>query len=84
MMSLLTYVTLSPPLSGTVPSYLYPGSLVRDFVGDWVIKLSWETVVVLHGLESLYTVTLVKRHKTPFMVGVSQIRPLMAYHSSLF
>ena len=84
LMSLLTYVTLSPPLSGTVPSYLYPGSLIRDVVGDWAIKLSWQVVVVLHGLESLYTVTLVKRHKTPFMVGVSQTHPPVACHSSPF
>lgn len=84
LMSLLTYVTLSPPLSGTVPSYLYPGSLIRDVVGDWAIKLSWQVVVVLHGLESLYTVTLVKRHKTPFMVGVSQTHPPVACYSSPF
>ena len=75
MLAFLTYVTLSPPLPGSVPHYLYPGSLIRDTVGDRVIKLSWGAVVVLHTLESLYTVTLVKRHRTPFRVGVSPTHP---------
>jgi hypothetical protein len=72
MIALLIYVTLSPPLSSTTPPYSYPGSLIRDLVGDWLIKFSWGTMLVLHGLESLYTATLVKRHKTPFGVGVSE------------
>jgi hypothetical protein len=33
-------VTLFPPLPSTAPPYLYPGSLIRDVVGDWVIRLS--------------------------------------------
>jgi len=72
MMASLIYVTLSPPSSGTIPPYLYPGSLIRDFVGDRIVQFSWGIVVVFHGLESLYTATLVKRHKTPFGVGVSR------------
>ncbi|KAF9653576.1 hypothetical protein BDM02DRAFT_3182587 [Thelephora ganbajun] len=70
---LLTYVTLSPPLSSNVPPYLYPGSFIQNFVGEWVIKFSWGTVVVLHALESLYTATLVKRHRTPFRVGAMYV-----------
>jgi len=72
MMTSLTYVTLSPPLSGIVPPYFYPGSLIRDLFGDWFIKFSWGILVVLHVLESLYTATLVKRYRTPFGVGVSK------------
>ena len=72
MMASLLYVTLSPPLSNAIPPYLYPGSLIRDFVGDRFVQFSWGIVVVFHGLESLYTATLVKRHKTPFGVGVSR------------
>jgi len=82
--ALLTYVTLSPPLSTTVPPYLYPGSLIRDIAGEWVLKLSWGTVVVFHLLESIYTVTLVKKHRTPFMVGVSGACTLMTWFSLLF
>lgn len=84
LMTLLTYVTLSPPLSSTIPPHLYPGSLIRDAIGDWVIKLSWGTVVVFHVLESLYTMTLVKRHRTPFRVGVSEACLLMSCYSSSF
>jgi len=72
-MAPLIYATLSPPLSGTIPPYFYPGSLIRDFFGDWFIRFSWGLVVVFHVLESLYTATLVKRHRTPFGVGVSQL-----------
>lgn len=71
LMTLLTYVTLSPPLSSIVPSYLYAGSFIRDIVGDGVVKLAWGTVVVMHTAESFYTAKLVKRHGTPFGVGVS-------------
>jgi hypothetical protein len=72
MIALLVYVTLSPPMSSATPLYLYPGSLLRDFFGDWFIKFSWGTMVVLHALESLYTATLVKRHRTPLGTGVSE------------
>ena len=71
-MAFLTYTTLSPPLSdNAAPLYLYPGSFVRNLVGDGIIKLSWGIVVVAHAAESLYTATLVRRHRTPFGVGVS-------------
>ena len=73
MIASLIYVTLSPPLSSAVPSFFYPGSLIRNVVGDGFVKFSWGIMVVLHVLESLYTATLVKRHRTPFGVGVSKI-----------
>lgn len=67
----LAYLSFSPPLSGVVPPYLYAGSFIRGLVGEGIIKLSWGIVVVLHTAESLYTAILVKRHRTPFGVGVS-------------
>ena len=70
-MTFLTYLTVSPPLSGTTPPYLYAGSFIRNIVGDRIIKLSWGIVVVSHSAESLYTAILVKRHRAPFGVGVS-------------
>jgi len=73
LMTLLTYVTLSPPLSSVVPSHLYAGSFIRDIVGDGVVKLAWGIVVVTHTAESLYTAKLVKRHGTPFGVGAMYI-----------
>ncbi|KAF9788013.1 hypothetical protein BJ322DRAFT_598243 [Thelephora terrestris] len=73
LIALLTYVTLSPPLSSIVPSYLYPGSFIRDIVGDGVVKLAWGVVVVAHTAESFYTAILVKRHRTPFGVGAMYI-----------
>ena len=74
-MALLTYTTLSPPLSRTAPPYFYAGSFIRDLVGEGFIKLSWGIVVVSHSVESLYTAILVKRHRTPFGVGVSNLLP---------
>ena len=70
-MALLSYVTISPPLSSTVPPHLYVGSFILNITGDWLVKSSWAFMVVTHVLESLYTVTLVKRYNTPFGVGVS-------------
>jgi len=72
-MAFLTYTTLSPPLSGTTPPLLYPGSFVRDLVGEGTIKLSWGIVVVAHTAEAFYTAKLVKRHRTPFGVGAMYI-----------
>jgi hypothetical protein len=80
-MAFLTYTTLSPPLSGTTPPYLYPGSFVRDLVGEGVIKLSWGIVVVAHTAEAFYTAKLVKKHRTPFGVGVSSRLPLLHVRS---
>jgi len=73
LMTLLTYVTLSPPLSSVVPSYLYAGSFIRGIVGDGAVKLAWGIVVVTHTAESLYTAKLVQRHGTPFGVGAMYI-----------
>lgn len=73
LISFLIYVTLSPPLSNTVPSYLYPGSFIRNYVGDGVIKLSWGFMVVAHIAESFYVVKLVKKHRTPCGVGAMYI-----------
>jgi len=73
LMAFLTYVTLSPSVYGTAPPYLYAGSFIRDLVGDRAIKFSWGILVVLHAAESLYTATLVKRHRTPFGVGTMYI-----------
>lgn len=70
-MSFLIYVTLSPPLSSTVPPYLYAGSFIRDSVGGGAIKFAWGFTVVAHTAETFYTAKLVKRHRTPFGVGVS-------------
>jgi len=73
LIAFLTYTTLSPPLSGTVPPYLYAGSFIRGLVGDSIVKFSWGILVVLHTVESLYTATLVKKHRTSFGVGVMYI-----------
>lgn len=74
-MASLTYITLSPLLPDAAPPHLYVGSVIRALVGEGIIKLSWGIVVVSHAAETLYTAVLVKRHRTPFGVGVSGPSP---------
>jgi len=68
------YVSLAPPPSTlNLPVYWLPGSLVRNFVGGTLLKFAWALFFFIHFLESLYTLLLVRRHKTGFLLGAAYV-----------
>ena len=59
----LFYATIASP--GTY------GSLIRDSVGEMVMKGSWAFLIIAHSLESIYMLSLCVRHKTGVFNSVS-------------
>ena len=69
-MTLLCYCTFAP--RGTNSPWFQPAEALVTFAGgERSVKYSWIIVFVLHPLETIYTYVLCRRHKTPFLVGVS-------------
>ncbi|KAL0948281.1 hypothetical protein HGRIS_010874 [Hohenbuehelia grisea] len=68
----LIYCTLYSPEKSS-PLFV-PARFILPLVGgDYTVKLAWITVVLLHGLESFYTYSLCKKHKTGFFVGAAYV-----------
>jgi Domain of unknown function (DUF4499) len=73
-------VTVST-LACFAPSSVTPGSLaetalapvyfLRDLLGQRAMNIQFGTLVAVHTLESLYTLSLCWRHSSGFFVGVS-------------
>lgn len=72
MIAALVYTTFAP--LPTSPSY-HPAytiaTWVRNALPDGVLKACWIFMAVVHVLESFYTLSLCRKHRTPFLVGVS-------------
>ena len=68
----LAYVTLAPSSAAGIPSYWVPGSFILNKLGGMpTVKSIWSITLVVHFLEAFYTLILVRRHKTGFLLGVS-------------
>ncbi|KAI0324280.1 hypothetical protein GY45DRAFT_1365151 [Cubamyces sp. BRFM 1775] len=71
LMAALIYTTYAPtPDSPSYSPFFAPANTLRTIIPPWTLQFSWSLVVVLHGLESLYTLYLCKKHRTGFIVGV--------------
>ena len=66
----LCYLTYFPRESSSI---LYRPAQVmwKATGGDLTIRASWILLGILHGIESIYTYTLCRRHRTGFRIGVS-------------
>lgn len=88
MIAALVYTTFSP--APTSPSY-HPAytvaSWVQNALPDGVLKACWIFMVTVHVLESFYTLSLCRKHRTPFLVGVGPFQRVfpncIAYISNL-
>ncbi|KAI0824409.1 hypothetical protein BC628DRAFT_1420146 [Trametes gibbosa] len=70
MMSFLIYTTFAPtPGSPNYSPFFEPAHLLLANLPSWMLTFSWSLVVGLHGLESLYTLHLCRKHRTGFIVG---------------
>jgi hypothetical protein len=67
--ALLFYTTFAP-VPQTSPIWT-PGVLLREFVGPGVISIGWGVFLGAHALESLYTLSLCRKHRTGLVTGVS-------------
>ncbi|KAF7361503.1 DUF2470 domain-containing protein [Mycena sanguinolenta] len=57
--------------AGSLASLLAPAQLLRSYVlSQKTFGYIWWIAIGLHGLESLYTLSLCVRHKVPFMVSL--------------
>jgi hypothetical protein len=66
--AVLLYITF-PDIS-PLPLFT-PARTIHAYLGGLsTLKLIWQVIAVLHILESLYTLSLCKRHRTGFVVGV--------------
>lgn len=74
--TLLTYLSLSPDSSAAdIPKLWQAGAYIRDAVGGaWSVNAAWIFAFVVHTLEAMYTFVLVRRHRTGFLLGVSEPR----------
>ncbi|KAJ3486902.1 hypothetical protein NLI96_g3902 [Meripilus lineatus] len=74
MIAALVYTTFSP--APTSPSY-HPAytvaSWVQNALPDGVLKACWIFMVTVHVLESFYTLSLCRKHRTPFLVGTGYV-----------
>ncbi|KAI9060829.1 hypothetical protein FKP32DRAFT_1595163 [Trametes sanguinea] len=71
LLLLLVYTTFAPAPGSPNDSALFaPAHYILALVPSWMVKFSWGLVVVMHGLESFYTLYLCKKHRTPFLVGL--------------
>ncbi|EIN06851.1 hypothetical protein PUNSTDRAFT_121903 [Punctularia strigosozonata HHB-11173 SS5] len=69
---LLLYYTMFAP-AGAGPVW-EPGFRLRQLVGgDSVVRGFWIFMVTVHALESLYTLSLCRRHRTGFVVGAQYV-----------
>ncbi|KAI0631407.1 hypothetical protein C8Q77DRAFT_1074502 [Trametes polyzona] len=70
-MMFLIYTTFAPPPGSPNYSPIYaPAHLLLSNLPSWSLTFSWTTVVVFHGLESLYTLHLCRKHRTGYIVGL--------------
>jgi len=66
------YITLSPSSTTGIPSYWLPGSYMHNYLGGMpTFKLIWTITFAVHSLEAFYTLILVRRHKTGFLLGAA-------------
>lgn len=73
VVSTLLYLSLSPATSAS-PLFL-PAQMIQALIGVTAINLTFYIIAVAHILESLYTLSLCRRHNTGFNVGVSRRPP---------
>lgn len=67
-MSLVAYSAYSPQSASPL---FYPANLAQQTIGANILKYISGTIFFLHGLESLYTFHLCRRHHTGLGLGVS-------------
>ncbi|KAI0773104.1 hypothetical protein BD413DRAFT_603516 [Trametes elegans] len=71
LMVWLIYSTFAPTPDSPNYSALYaPANALRAILPQGMFTFAWSLVFGFHGLESLYTLYLCKKHRTPFFVGL--------------
>lgn len=69
---LLTYVTFSPPPSSPAYGPVYSAAAyIRAQLPTSALKWIWIGMFSIHGLESIYMLSLCRKHGTPFVTTVS-------------
>lgn len=73
----LIYTTFAPDPSSPSYSPLFAvAHAVREAVGGpRVVSYFWYLLIVLHSLESFYTLSLCRKHQTPLIPAVSAMTP---------
>ncbi|KAI0370804.1 hypothetical protein BV20DRAFT_966331 [Pilatotrama ljubarskyi] len=85
LMAFLIYTTYAPaPDSPSYSPVFAPANTLRSIVPSWALTVSWSMVIVLHGLESLYTLHLCRKHRTGFLVGLQYWLATLALGSPVF
>ncbi|KAI0354497.1 hypothetical protein OH77DRAFT_506099 [Trametes cingulata] len=85
LMAFLIYTTYAPsPGSPNYSPLFAPAHTLRTILPSWTLTVSWSMVIVLHSLESLYTLHLCRKHRTGFLVGAQYWLATMALGSPVF
>jgi len=70
----LTYTDINPS------ALFVPARAINTWIGGYsTMKLVWQGLVVIHALESLYTLSLCKRHRTGFVVGALYVLSTLVF-----
>jgi len=72
MIACLCYCTFFPR-GHPSPLFTPAHTIFSAIGGDFTLKLIWGFMVITHTLESVYTYTLCKKHRTGFVVGASYV-----------
>ncbi|OBZ73308.1 hypothetical protein A0H81_06761 [Grifola frondosa] len=85
LISLLIYTTFSPTPSSPLYSSLFaPGYALQSALSPWVIPSTWGFMSIVHALESLYTLSLCKKHRTGFIVGAQYVLATLVFGYPIF
>jgi len=68
---LLIYCTFFPKESTSL--FYFPAKFLYPYVVRGLLQFSWGILVVSHGLESIYTYSLCRRHGTGFLAGAAYV-----------
>ncbi|KAG9225393.1 hypothetical protein PLEOSDRAFT_1060238, partial [Pleurotus ostreatus PC15] len=70
--ALLCYLTFFP--RGSASPFFYPARTAHTLIGgDFPLQVAWIALGVTHALESLYTYSLCRRHRTGLLVGTGYV-----------
>ncbi|THG96528.1 hypothetical protein EW026_g5322 [Hermanssonia centrifuga] len=90
MMLALIYTTFSPSPSSSpfdlpwVPVLVYPATWIRTALPSGSLAWIWGFMISVHALESLYTLSLCRKHHTGVVVGAMYVLATFAFGFPVF
>ncbi|KAI0795909.1 hypothetical protein C8Q75DRAFT_711225 [Abortiporus biennis] len=85
MIASLVLTTFAPePSSPSYSQVFFFFVLLRNFFPSWFIIGSWYFMIAVHSLEALYTLSLCKKHRTPFLVGAGYVISTLLFGYPVF